>query len=101
MTAEESRERVTEELDTGAAEQSAHPRADVGDAVLIIDCPQPADAALLIFLEQQARALALSADVGVHLELMEGPPRDREHAEAADAEREQDRDHVLERDGVT
>src|SRR3712207_7896599 len=50
------------------AEQHAHARADVGDAVLGIDRPQPANAALLIFLEQQARAFALGADVGVGLD---------------------------------
>ena len=84
----------------GRAEQRAHARADVGDAVLAIDGPQPADAALLIFLEQQAGALALAADVGVGLQLVERPARDREDAEDRDAEREDDRQHVLERHGV-
>src|SRR5918997_1038956 len=61
------------------------PRADVSDAILAIDFPQPADAALLIFLQQQARAFALAADVGVRLELVERPPGDRQHAEDRDA----------------
>ena len=67
-------------------------------AVLAIDLPQPADAALLIFLEQQARALALAADVGIGLELVERPAGDGQDAEDRNAEREQDRQHVLERD---
>ena len=65
-----------------------------------IDLPQPADAALLIFLEQQARAFALAADVGVGLELVEGPARDGQDAEDRNAEREHDRQHVLERHRV-
>ena len=69
-------------------------------AVLGIDLPQPADAALLIFLEQQARALALAADVGVGLELVERPAGDGHHAEDRHAEGEQDRQHVLEGNGV-
>src|SRR6476619_6162970 len=91
---------MAEQLAGRLAEQGAHPRADVGDAVLGVDWPQPADAALLIFLEQQARAFALGADVGVGLELMERPARDREDAEDRDSEREDDRQHMLERDAV-
>ena len=34
---------------------------DIGDAVFAIDLPQPANAALLIFLKQQARALRLAS----------------------------------------
>ena len=77
------------QLAGGLAEQRAHSRADVGDAVLAIDLPQPADAALLIFLEQQARAFALAADVGVGLELVERPAGDGQDAEDRHAEREQ------------
>ena len=76
MAAEQSGQRMADQLAGRLAEQSAHPRADVGDAVLGIDLPQPADAALLIFLEQQARAFALAADVGIGLELVEGPAGD-------------------------
>ena len=98
LAAEKRRERVADQLVRGRAQQSAHPRADVGDAVLGIDLPQPADAALLIFLEQQAGALALAADIGVGLELVERPAGDGQHAEDRDSEREQDREHVLEGD---
>ena len=87
-------------------------RHDVGDrgdvAIHRIDAlegddllPQPADAALLIFLEQQAGAFALAAEVGVGLELVNRPAGDREHAENGDPEREQDREDVLERKRVT
>ena len=89
--------RMAEQLARRPAEHRAHARADVGDAVLAIDRPQPADAALLIFLEQQARAFALAADVGIGLELAEGPAGDGHDAGDRHAEREQDRQHVLER----
>src|SRR6185437_7159466 len=100
MTAEQRRERMADELPGRAAEQRAHARADVGAAVLGIDLPEPADAALLILLEQKARAFALAADVGVGLQLMEGPAGDRENSEDGNSQREDDGKHVLERDGV-
>ena len=87
---------MADQLRAGAAEQGAHPRADVGDAVVGIDLPQPADAALLIFEQQLARAFALAADVGVGFELVEGPAGDRQHAEDRDPEAEHDRQHMLE-----
>ena len=70
---------------------------NVGDAIFAIDLPQPADAALLIFLEQQAGAFRLRAEVGVGLELAERPARDGQDADDRHAEREQDRQHVVER----
>src|SRR6476646_1329600 len=73
MASEESGTGMAEQLARRLAEHHAHARADVGDSVVGIDGPQPADAPLLIFLEQQAGALALAADVGIHLELVEGP----------------------------
>ncbi len=100
VTAEQGGKRMADELRGRLAEQRAHPRADVGDPVLAIDLPQPADAALLVFLEQQAGALALAADVGVGLELGERPARNGEDAENRDAEVEDDREHVLERNAV-
>ena len=69
---------MAEELAGRPAEQGGHPRADVGDAVVGIDLPQPAHAALLIFLEQQARAFALGAEIGVGLQLLERPAGDGE-----------------------
>ena len=101
MAAEQRGKRMADAAGWRAAEQRAHARADVGDAVFGIDLPQPADAALLIFLEQQARALALAADVGIGLELVEGPAGDGQDAEDRHAEREHDRQHVLERNAVT
>ena len=100
MPAEKRGKRVADELACRPAEHRAHARADVGHAVVAIDLPQPADAALLIFLEQEAGALALAADVGVGLELMKGPARDGHDAGDRDAEREKDRQHVLEGNGV-
>ena len=100
MAAKKSGHRMAEQLAGRTAKQRAHTRADVGDAVVGIDLPQPTHAALFIFLKQQARALALAADIGVGLELMKGPARDGQYAEDRDAEREQDRQHVLERDAV-
>ena len=82
------------------AEQGRHSRADVGDSIFAIDRPQPANAALFIFLEQQACAFALAADVGIHLELLERPARDGENAEDRDPHRKHDREHMMERDGV-
>jgi hypothetical protein len=52
-------------------------------------------------LQQQARAFALAADIGIHFQLMECPPRDRHHADDRYAEREGDRKHVLCRNAVT
>ena len=91
---------MAEQLLAGRSEQRAHARADVGDAIVGIDLPQPTHAALLIFLEQQARAFALAADIGVGLQLVEGPARDGQDAEDRDAEREEDRQHVLKRHAV-
>ena len=88
---------MAEQLARRAAEQRGHPAGNIGDAILAIDLPQPADAALLIFLEQQAGAFRLRAEVGVGLELPEGPARDRQHADDGDAQREQDRQHIVER----
>src|SRR6476619_7235165 len=88
---------MAEQLAGRAAEQRAHARADVADAILVIDLPQPADTALLIFLEQEAGALALAADVGIGLELVERPARDRHDSGDRDAKREEDRQHMLER----
>ena len=96
IAAEQRRQRMAEQLAGRAAEQGGHPRADVGHAIFAIDLPQPAHAALLIFLQQQARAFALCAEIGIGLELLERPARDVEDAEDRDAEREQDRQHVLE-----
>ena len=98
MAAEQCREGVAEKLAGGLAQHRAHPVADVGDAIVAVDRPQPADTALLIFLEQQGRAFALAADIGVHLELVEGPSGDGHHTGDRDAQREQDRQLVLERD---
>ena len=84
------------QLAGGLAEHQAHAEADVGDAVVAIDRPQPADAALLIFLKQLGRAFAAAADVGVRLELAERPTGDGQHAGDRHAEREDDRQHVLE-----
>ena len=100
IAAEQRRHRMADERARRTAEQRGHARGNVGDAIVGIDLPQPADAALLIFLQQQAGALALRAEVGVGLELVEGPAGDREHAENGDPEREQDRQHVLERKRV-
>ena len=52
MAAEQRRQRMPDELAGGLAEQRGHARADVVDAVFGVDLPQPADTALLIFLEQ-------------------------------------------------
>ena len=73
MAAKQSGKRVAEQLAGRAAEQGAHARADVGDAIVGIDLPQPTHAALLIFLKQQARAFALAAEVGIGLELVGRP----------------------------
>ncbi len=100
MAAEQRRKRMAKKVLRRRAEQRAHPRADIGDAVLAIDRPQPADAALLIFLEQQAGAFALAADVGIHRQLMKRPAGDGQHAEDRDAHGEDDRQHVVERHGV-
>ena len=81
MAAEKRGKRMADQLAGRLAEQRAHPRADVGHAIFGIDRPQPADAALLIFLKQQARAFALAADVGIGLELIERPAGDGQHAE--------------------
>ena len=54
-------QRMAEQLGGRAAEQGGHPRGDVDDAVLGIDLPQPADAAMLIFVEQQADRFGLGA----------------------------------------
>src|SRR5690242_21028542 len=91
---------MAKQLSARLAEKRAHARADVRDAILSVDGPEPADAALLILLEQQARAFTLPADVGVHLELVEGPARHGEDAKAANAQGEQDRHHVLEGNAV-
>src|SRR3954452_21963415 len=101
MTAKQRRERIADELAGRTAEHRAHARTDIADAILGIDLPQPADAALLIFLEEEACALALAADVGIGLELVESPARDAHDAGDRHPEREQDRQHVLERDAVT
>ena len=100
MAAEKRRQRMADQLGARAAEQHAHARADVAHAILIIDLPQPADAALLIFEQQLAGAFALRADIGVGLELLEGPAGHRQNAENRHAEREHQRQHVLEGDGV-
>ena len=73
MSAKQGGQRMTEQLCAGLAEQRAHPRADIGDAIVGIDRPEPTNAALLIFLEQEARAFAPTADVDVGLELVECP----------------------------
>src|SRR5205085_10371797 len=91
MSAKQCRERMADELARPAAQERAHARADVGDAVLGIDLPEPADAALLIFLKQQAGALALAANVSIHLQLVKCPTRDGRHPCDGHAEREQDR----------
>ena len=100
IAAQQRRHRVTEQLARRTAEQSRHSRTDISDAILAIDLPQPAHAALLIFLEQQACTFALGAKVGIGLELFERPAGDVEDAENRDAQREQDRDHMLERNRV-
>ena len=73
---------------------------DVGNAIFGIDLPQPADAALLIFLKQQARAFALGAEVGVGLQLVKRPARHCQDAENRHSEGEQDGQHVRKRNGV-
>jgi hypothetical protein len=91
---------MTEERAGRSAQQSGHSRADVGDAIFRVDLPQPAHAALLIFLQKKARALALRAEIGVRLQLLERPAGDVEDAEDGNAKREQDRKHVRKRHRV-
>ena len=100
MSAEKSRKRMANQLTGGLAQQRAHSGANIADAVLVIDLPQPAHTPLLILLEKEACAFALTSDVGIGFELMEGPASDGENAEDRDAEREDDRQHVLERDRI-
>jgi hypothetical protein len=69
-----------------AAEQGGHARRNVGHAVLGIDLPQPAHAALLIFLQQQATRFRWRTHVGVGLQLPECPARDREDADDGNAQ---------------
>jgi hypothetical protein len=97
MAAEQRGEGMAEQLAGGLAEQSAHSKAYVGRAIIAIDGPQPADAPLLIFLKEQAGALALASDVGVGLQLVKRPARNRQDTENRHAHREQDREHVRER----
>src|SRR3954447_20161330 len=92
---------MAKDLVRGLAEQRAHSRADVADAIFRIDLPQPAHAALLIFLKKKARAFALTADVGVGLELVERPAGDGQDAEDRYSKGEDDRQHVLEWNRVT
>ena len=97
MSAEQRGKRMAEQRARRAAQQCGHPAGYVGYAILAIDLPQPAHAALLIFLQQQAGAFRLRAEVGIGLELAEGPPRDGKDADDGDAQREQDRQHIVER----
>ena len=69
-----------------AAQKRRHSAGNVGHAIFAIDLPQPAHAALLIFLEQQAGAFRLGAEVGIGLELAEGPARNGEDADDGDAQ---------------
>ncbi len=91
---------MTNQLPGRLSEQSAHSRTDIAHAIFAIDLPQPADAALLIFLEKEARALALASDIGVGLELEERPSRNRKHAKDRNTEGENDRKHMLKRNGM-
>ena len=59
--AQRRRQRMADQLVGRAAEQGGHPRRDVDDPILGIDLPQPADAAMLIFLEQQPDRFRLGA----------------------------------------
>ena len=80
-------QRMADQLVGRAAEQGGHPRGDVDDPVLGIDLPQPADAAMLIFVEQQADRFGLGAGPGEHLQLAEDPagqPGDAERAGAGE-----------------
>ncbi len=90
MAAEQRRHRMAEQRAGGAAEQCGHPAGDVGYAIFAIDLPQPAHAALLIFLQQQAGAFRLGTEIGIGLELAEGPAGDGQDADDGDAQREQD-----------
>ena len=58
VAAQRGGQRMADQLVGRAAEQGGHPRGDVDDPVLGIDLPQPADAAMLIFVEQQADRFA-------------------------------------------
>ena len=91
MASEQRRQRMPDELAGRLAQQRAHARADVADAVFGVDLPQPADTALLIFLEQEARAFALAADVGIGLELVESPASDGQDTEDRYSKSEYDR----------
>jgi Flp pilus assembly protein CpaB len=64
-----------------------------------IDLPQPAHAALLIFLQQQRRAFGLRAHVGIGLELARRPARDGEDADDRHAQHEQHGQQLLKADG--
>ena len=89
VAAQRRGQRMADQLAGRAAEQGGHPRGDVDDPVLGIDLPQPADAAMLIFLEQQPDRFGLGADVGDGLELVEGPagqPGDSEDGDRGDAD---------------
>jgi hypothetical protein len=79
VAAERRRERMADQLARRAAEQAGHSRRDVDDPVLGIDLPQPADAAMLIFLEQEADRFGLGADLGDGLQLLEGPAGQPRH----------------------
>ena len=95
----EAGQRMADHLVGRAAEQGGHPRRDVDDAILGIDLPQPADAAMLIFVEQQPDRFRLRAGPGEHLQLAEDPagqPRQAERAGAGD-EHEGERDLGVER----
>ena len=93
--AERRRQRMAGELVGRAADQSGHPRGDVDDAILAIDLPQPADAAMLIFVEQLADRFGLGAGSGEALELAEDPARQPRHAERADAGEQQESEREL------
>src|SRR3546814_4301796 len=55
---------MADQLAGRAAEQRRHPRGDVDHAVLAIDLPEPADAAMFIFPKQQPDRFRLGPDTG-------------------------------------
>ncbi len=89
---------MAEQLASRTTEQCGHSAGNIGYAIFAIDLPQPANAALLIFLEQQAGAFGLRAEVGIGLELPKRPARNGQNPDDCDAQREQDGQHGIERD---
>ena len=96
VAAEQRGQRIADDLVRRAAEQGAHPRADVGDAILAIDLPQPADAALLIFLQQQAELSLCEPTSALVFSWWNAQRVTVSTPNTETPKREQDRQHVLE-----